>query len=48
MMDDAETFRNGFENSYNAIFVQDCHNQQSQKQRNGFSTVFLSETCGKF
>ena len=47
LMDDAETFRNGFENSYNAIFVQDCHNQQSQKQRNGFSTVFLSETCGK-
>ena len=23
-------------------------NRQSQKQRNGFSTVFLSETCGKF
>jgi hypothetical protein len=22
LMDDAETFRNGFENSYNAIFVQ--------------------------
>ena len=23
-------------------------NRQSQKQRHGFSTVFLSETCGKF
>ena len=25
LMDDAETFRNGFENSYNTIFVQGCH-----------------------
>ena len=25
LMDDAETFCNGFENSYNAIFVQGCH-----------------------
>ena len=25
LMDDAETFRDGFENSYNAIFVQGCH-----------------------
>jgi hypothetical protein len=25
LIDDAETFCNGFENSYNAIFVQGCH-----------------------
>ena len=24
-MDDVETFRKGFENSYNALFVQGCH-----------------------